>query len=134
MILSTRELKWYIVSHQSITYDVEKTSFADRIRKICDHYELTVQEFSRKINVPQPTVQGWINQNREPKLSQIDKIISVFNNISAVWLTTGHGSMISDINYLRQIEEELRAANEKLKLYQKLEQTREEYEALKNKT
>jgi predicted transcriptional regulator len=113
---------------------VEKVSFVDRIRLLLKHYdEMSVYEFSKRIGVPQPTVQGWLNQGREPRMSQIEKIVTVFDDVNAGWLLTGNGNMISHKKYVQDLEDEINNVQEQLTLYRSMFKLKEENEALKSK-
>lgn len=66
----------------------------ERIKKIINFYDLSVNAFANKIGANQVTINQQINGDRKISLETITKIINSFDLISPDWLLTGKGEML----------------------------------------
>lgn len=110
--------------------DVEKlNTLSERLRYLINYLGISVNEFSKRIGVKQSTMQGYLNDEREPGYSVIAKIKLSYPTISSDWLLTGAGSMNQNENskdekiyqlMIEKLESELSLVKEQAAIYKKL--------------
>jgi transcriptional regulator with XRE-family HTH domain len=110
--------------------DVEKlNTLSERLRYLINFLGISVNEFSKRIGVKQSTMQGYLNDEREPGYSVIAKIKLSYPSISSDWLLTGNGNMAqNDIGkdekiyqlMIEKLETELNLVKEQAAIYKKL--------------
>ena len=98
------------------------TTVNERLMSVMSEYGLTEYAFSKRINVAKSTINEYFKEGstREPSLSVIRKVLSVFTEISPIWLYEGKGEMMISGNLPPMTGNEtetqlLEAANETLK-------------------
>lgn len=70
---------------------VNNTSFAKRLQKICDEYELTAAAFAEKIHVGRATISHILSGRNKPSLDFVMKVTSSFPEVDLYWLLYGRG-------------------------------------------
>ena len=66
----------------------------DRIKKVIDYKNCSVNAFSKMIGVNQSTIQQQLTEERKISLDIIEKILITFEEISSDWLIMGKGEML----------------------------------------
>ena len=66
-----------------------------RIKQIREYWELTQEEFGKKIGSARNTIANYENGNRNPSNSVIISICREFN-VNEDWLRTGNGEMFKE--------------------------------------
>ncbi len=70
-----------------------------RVIEILKYFNLSGNEFAKRIRIPQTTFSNIINRDSDIKASIIESIANQFEDISIEWLITGKGEMLlSDEN------------------------------------
>ncbi len=118
----------------------------ERIKLVIEKYCTSDAEFARMIDVPRSSLSTMFNKSKTVSFPILDKILSVFTDVSADWLLRGIGDMelststkITDANeYLvKRFEEvinELRDIKDELKEKEELiNKQKDEIEMLKGK-
>lgn len=75
-----------------------ESAVIQRVIEFMKFNKLNKSEFSKALNLPQPTVNQWLNCKTKTPLSFIVVILDTFENLSADWLIRGNGTMIKDNN------------------------------------
>lgn len=75
-----------------------ESAIIQRVIEFMKFNKLNKTEFSKALNLPQPTVNQWLNCKTKTPLSFIVVILDTFENLSADWLIRGNGTMIKDNN------------------------------------
>lgn len=129
----------YKINHnfvQSIRYTsvnavgkLEKLS--ERIKQIAVYYGISISEMCRRLDTPPTTMHGYLNENREPKLSFFQNFIKAFPDVDINWLISGNGNIIRDTEYLSNLEKQYNIVEEQLEVYRKLSKANEQIEDLK---
>lgn len=70
---------------------VNNTSFAKRLQKICDEYELSAAAFAEKVSVGRATISHILSGRNKPSLDFVMKITSSFPEVDLYWLLYGRG-------------------------------------------
>jgi|SRR5699024_11138876 len=68
----------------------------DRISKIIDYKNISLNSFDKKINASNAYIGKQIRKRASIGSDVIEKIISEFPEINPVWLITGEGEMLKD--------------------------------------
>lgn len=71
-------------------------SINERIAKLVVESGESLNRFSAKINVSQPTLSAIVNGETRPSFGMLEKIFRTFPNLSAAWLIKGEGNMFVD--------------------------------------
>lgn len=66
----------------------------DRIRKVIDYYELSVNQFEQKICTTRGKIYKGLERNSDFGSTTISKILDHCDNISPDWLLLGKGEML----------------------------------------
>ncbi|OUP32026.1 helix-turn-helix domain-containing protein [Bacteroides sp. An19] len=78
-----------------------KTTITQRIKELIDFKEMSINSFSKKINIVQTTLNRQINGDTSSiPVGTIEAILHYFPEISAEWLLRGEGEMIKGKNYM----------------------------------
>lgn len=64
----------------------------ERIRKVIDHYGLTVSTFADKIGVQRSNISHLLSGRNKPSLDFIMKVVQTYPSINLYWLLYGKGS------------------------------------------
>ncbi|MFT5863865.1 MAG: transcriptional regulator with XRE-family HTH domain [Flavobacteriales bacterium] len=70
---------------------VNNTSFAKRLQKICDEYELSAAAFAEKVNVGRATISHILSGRNKPSLDFVMKVTSSFPEVDLYWFLYGRG-------------------------------------------
>lgn len=108
-------------------------TLAERIKQIAAYYNLSISEMCRRIDVAPATMHGYLNENREPKLSFFQNFINAFPDVDINWLISGNGNIIRDNEYLINLEKQLNIVEDQLQVYKKLDRAMEEIEDLRKR-
>lgn len=78
-----------------------KTTITQRIKELIDFKEMSINSFSKKINIVQTTLNRQINGDTSSiPVGTIEAILHYFPEISAEWLLRGEGEMMKGANYI----------------------------------
>lgn len=69
-------------------------SISERIKKIIDHYGISVRSFEKSIDASNNSIQTTIKRKSDVKSGTINKILQSYKEINPEWLLTGKGSML----------------------------------------
>ena len=98
-------------------------SINQRIREIIEHLKISKYELAKTLEITHVTVGKWVdNQNASIRSDSLEKLISVYPEISAQWLLTGKGEMIKKPPDL-PLNEQLQAVEEKNQLLKELNES-----------
>lgn len=73
-----------------------ESAVIQRVIEFMKFNKLNKTEFSKVLNLPQPTVNQWLNCKTKTPLSFIVVILDKFENLSADWLIRGNGTMFKE--------------------------------------
>ena len=71
----------------------KNAQYQDRINQFLVAKGLTVNQLSKKLNIPQTTLNNQIIGNRRISIETIDSILNSFDDVSSDWLLLGKGDM-----------------------------------------
>jgi hypothetical protein len=71
-----------------------QTTVNERIKIVIDALGMSVNAFSKSIDVPGTTTQNYLKRGTSPKTEFLAKILSRFEQINSIWLYTGEGQML----------------------------------------
>lgn len=71
-----------------------KNAINKRVIELIDYFNISGNEFAKRIGIPQTTFSNIINRDSDIKASIIEAIITQFGDISLDWLITGKGDML----------------------------------------
>lgn len=63
-----------------------------RIRKVIEHYELTVSSFANTIQVQRSSISHILSGRNKPSLDFVMKLIQAFPEVNLYWLLNGKGN------------------------------------------
>ena len=64
-----------------------------RLKRIIDKSDLSVNAFAKRVDVPQTTLSNMIKRGTEPSTKTLNAVLSAFPDINPDWLLTGSGEM-----------------------------------------
>ena len=64
----------------------------ERIEKVCKEFNISITELSKRINMPQTTVNSYMNGSRKMSYEFAESVITTFG-LNANWIVTGNGQM-----------------------------------------
>lgn len=67
-----------------------------RLKRIIDKSDLSVNAFAKRVDVPQTTLSNMIKRGTEPSTKTLNAVLSAFPDINPDWLLTGSGEMYTD--------------------------------------
>lgn len=71
---------------------VNSSDFAERIKKILDHYRLTASTFAEKIGVQRSSISHILSGRNKPSLDFVLKVSTEFPDVDIYWLLNGRGT------------------------------------------
>ena len=74
----------------------QEDTISERIKRIIDHYGISVRAFEKSIGASNNSIQTTIKRKSDVKTGTINKILQVYKEISQEWLLTGKGSMLKE--------------------------------------
>jgi transcriptional regulator with XRE-family HTH domain len=105
-------------------------SLDHRIRLLIKSKNISQSELARKLDVTRGSVNLWLSGKQVPGQKQLMKLFELFPDISADWLLLGRGEMSYDNKHSgidsRFLEKQLIDQGEKMGLYEKLLQEKDE--------
>ena len=69
--------------------NIEK--FAERLKIVMDHYELSAALFAEKIEVQRSSISHILSKRNKPSLEFVLKVLNVFPEVELFWLLNGVG-------------------------------------------
>lgn len=69
--------------------NIEK--FAERLKIVMDHYELSAALFAEKIKVQRSSISHILSKRNKPSLEFVLKVLNVFPEVDLFWLLNGVG-------------------------------------------
>ena len=69
--------------------NIEK--FAERLKIVMDHYELSAALFAEKIEVQRSSISHILSKRNKPSLEFVLKVLNVFPEVDLFWLLNGVG-------------------------------------------
>lgn len=76
-----------------MTHNLE---FANRLKKIMDHYELSAAAFAERIQVQPSSISHLLSGRNRPSLDFVLKVLEEFPAIELYWLLNGKGTFPKD--------------------------------------
>ncbi|TAI48719.1 helix-turn-helix transcriptional regulator [Flagellimonas allohymeniacidonis] len=70
--------------------------FVVRLKRLLEHYDLTVSAFADSIGVQRSSMSHILNGRNRPSLDFIMKVVQTFPEVNLYWLLNGKGSFPSD--------------------------------------
>lgn len=67
-----------------------------RLKRIIDKSNLSVNAFAKRVDVPQTTLSNMIKRGTEPSTKTLNAVLSAFPEVNPDWLLTGSGEMYTD--------------------------------------
>lgn len=64
-----------------------------RLKRIIDKSNLSVNAFAKRVDVPQTTLSNMIKRGTEPSTKTLNAVLSAFPEVNPDWLLTGSGEM-----------------------------------------
>lgn len=71
-----------------------ESTINERIKMILEAKNLSVNAFSKALDMPQVTVNNYVKGNRKISFELIERIAQVYPDISKKWLLSGEGDMV----------------------------------------
>ncbi len=71
---------------------INSTEFANRLKKVMDHYQLSPSSFADKIQVQRSSISHLLSGRNKPSLDFVLKVIKEFDEIELYWLLNGKGN------------------------------------------
>ena len=71
---------------------VNNASFAKRLQKICDEFELSAAAFAEKVSVGRATISHILSGRNKPSLDFVMKVTTTFPEVDLDWLLYGRGT------------------------------------------
>ncbi len=70
---------------------INSAEFAERLKKVMDHYLLSPSAFADKIQVKRSSISHLLSGRNKPSLDFVLKVIKEFDEIELYWLLNGKG-------------------------------------------
>jgi len=71
---------------------INNTEFADRLRKIMDHYQLSGSAFAERIQVQRSSISHLLSGRNKPSLDFVMRVVKQFDEVELYWLLNGKGT------------------------------------------
>ena len=71
---------------------INNLEFAERLKKVMDHYQLSAAAFADKIDVQRSSISHLLSGRNRPSLDFVLKVLDVFPAIELYWLLNGKGT------------------------------------------
>ena len=75
-----------------------KSSLLQRVIQVREFYGLNELQLSKRLQIPQTTLNGYFKLKRKPSIDIIMAILNEFSEISSEWLLRGTGHMLISDN------------------------------------
>lgn len=70
-----------------------KNTVQQRVMDLCSFFNMSITELSKRINMPQTTVNNYLNGSRKVSYEFVESLVNSFE-LNANWLITGKGKML----------------------------------------
>ena len=70
---------------------INNSEFAERLRKIMEHYQLTSSAFADRIQVQRSSISHLLSGRNKPSLDFVMKVVKTFDQVELYWLLNGKG-------------------------------------------
>jgi len=70
---------------------INNTEFADRLRRIMDHYQLSGSAFAERIQVQRSSISHLLSGRNKPSLDFVMRVVKEFDEVELYWLLNGKG-------------------------------------------
>lgn len=77
---------------------------SERIKKVIEHYKLSVRRFAIKCGMTQATMDRQVKGINAVSVDTLQRIISNFQDVSPEWLLIGEGFMLKEQNVTKDTE------------------------------
>jgi len=71
---------------------INNTEFADRLRIIMDHYQLSASAFAERIQVQRSSISHLLSGRNKPSLDFVMRVVKEFDEVELYWLLNGKGT------------------------------------------
>lgn len=71
---------------------INNTEFADRLRRIMDHYQLSGSAFAERIQVQRSSISHLLSGRNKPSLDFVMRVVKEFDEVELYWLLNGKGN------------------------------------------
>jgi transcriptional regulator with XRE-family HTH domain len=71
---------------------INNTEFADRLRRIMDHYQLSGSAFAERIQVQRSSISHLLSGRNKPSLDFVMRVVKEFDDVELYWLLNGKGN------------------------------------------
>lgn len=71
---------------------LNNTSFANRLKKVMDFYQVSASSFAETIEVPRSSISHILSGRNKPSLDFVLKTIETYQEVDLYWLLKGIGS------------------------------------------
>ena len=75
-----------------------KSSLLQRVIQVREFYGLNELQLSKRLQIPQTTLNGYFKLKRKPSIDIVMAILNEFEDISSEWLLRGTGQMLISDN------------------------------------
>ena len=71
---------------------INNLEFAERLKKIMDHYQISAASFADAINVQRSSISHLLSGRNKPSLDFVLKVLDKYQDVELYWLLNGKGS------------------------------------------
>ena len=71
---------------------INNLEFAERLKKVMDHYQLSAASFADTINVQRSSISHLLSGRNKPSLDFVLKVLDKYKDVELYWLLNGKGS------------------------------------------
>jgi transcriptional regulator with XRE-family HTH domain len=71
---------------------INNSEFAERLKKIMDHHQLSAAAFADRIQVQRSSISHLLSGRNKPSLDFVMKVVREFKGVELYWLLNGKGS------------------------------------------
>lgn len=71
---------------------INNAEFAERLRKIMEHYQLSASSFADRIQVQRSSISHLLSGRNKPSLEFVMKVVKEFGEVELYWLLNGKGN------------------------------------------
>ena len=87
-------------------YDAKSTTFGDRLTGAREAANLSHGDLARRLGVKTKTVQGWENDQNEPRANKLQMLAGILG-VSIMWLLTGEGDGVDAPEDFREVPDDV---------------------------
>ena len=71
---------------------INNSKFAERLKKVMDHYQLSAAAFADEIEVQRSSISHLLSGRNKPSLDFVLKVLAKFKEVDLYWLLNGKGT------------------------------------------